>query len=140
MTMKTDFNNITEILERNAAEWPSDVALVEIDTPDDGRHKTWKEAELVESVPDKAYRAEMTWRDFDEKANRFANFLLSRGYKRGDKVAILLMNCLEWLPRPVAWPCRSTSATRQRRFATAWSSLTPVRLCSGPSSPDASSR
>ena len=40
----------------------------------------------------------MTWREFDEKANRFANFLLSRGYKKGDKVAILLMNCLEWLP------------------------------------------
>ena len=98
MTMNTEFENITQILERNAAEWPSDVALVEIDTPDDGRHKTWKEAELVESVPDRTYRADMTWRDFDEKANRFANFLLSRGYKRGDKVAILLMNCLEWLP------------------------------------------
>jgi acyl-CoA synthetase (AMP-forming)/AMP-acid ligase II len=40
----------------------------------------------------------MTWREFDEKANRFANLLLSRGYKRGEKVAILLMNCLEWLP------------------------------------------
>ena len=89
---------ITEILERNAREWPNDVALVEIDTPDDGRHKTWREAELVESVPDKAYRAEMTWREFDEKANRFANFLLSRGYEKGDKIAILLMNCLEWLP------------------------------------------
>ena len=89
---------ITEILERNAREWPDDVALVEIDTPDEGRHKTWKEAELVESVPDKAYRAEMTWREFDEKANRFANFLLSRGYEKGDKIAILLMNCLEWLP------------------------------------------
>ena len=89
---------ITEILERNAREWPDDVALVEIDTPDNGRHKTWREAELVESVPDKAYRAEMTWREFDEKANRFANFLLSRGYEKGDKVAILLMNCLEWLP------------------------------------------
>ena len=91
-------DNITEILERNAREWGEDVALVEIDTPDDGKHKTWKESELVESIPDKASRAEMTWREFDEKANRFANFLLSRGYRKGDKVAILLMNCLEWLP------------------------------------------
>jgi acyl-CoA synthetase (AMP-forming)/AMP-acid ligase II len=90
--------NITEVLERNAREWPDDVALVEIDTPDSGKHRTWREAELVESVPDKAYREEMTWRQFDEKANRFANFLLSRGYKKGDKIAILLMNCLEWLP------------------------------------------
>jgi len=93
-----DFNNITEILERNAAEFGDDVALVEIDTPDTGKPRTWREAELVESVPDRASRAEMTWREFDEKANRFANFLLSRGYKKGDKVAILLMNCLEWLP------------------------------------------
>ena len=96
--MKEEFANITEILERNAREWPDDVALVEIDTPDEGRHKTWKEAELVESVPDRSFRVEMTWREFDDKANRFANFLLSRGYTRGDKVAILLMNCLEWLP------------------------------------------
>ena len=91
-------DNITEILERNAREWGDDTALVEIDTPDDGKLKTWKESELVESIPDKAYRVEMTWREFDEKANRFANFLLSRGYKKGDKIAILLMNCLEWLP------------------------------------------
>lgn len=35
---------------------------------------------------------------FDEKANRFANLLLERGIKKDDKVAILLMNCLEWLP------------------------------------------
>ena len=89
---------ITDVLAENAAKWPNDIALVEIDTPDAGKHKTWKEAELVESIPDKAFRAEMTWREFDERANRYANFLLSRGYKKGEKVAILLMNCLEWLP------------------------------------------
>ena len=94
-----EMNNITEILERNAREWPEDVALVEIDTPDDARRpKTWREAELVESDPNRAYRTEITWREFDEKANRFANLLLSRGYRRGDKIAILLMNCIEWLP------------------------------------------
>ena len=93
-----DFNNIFEILDRNAQEWPDDIALVEIDTPDTGKHKTWKEAELVESVPDQPRRSEMSWKEFDEKANRFANFLLSRGYRKGDKIAILLMNCLEWLP------------------------------------------
>ena len=35
-------DNITEILERNAREWGDDVALVEIDTPDDGKRRTWK--------------------------------------------------------------------------------------------------
>ena len=94
-----DIENITEILERNAAEWPDDVALVEINPQElESRHTTWREYSLIESSPIEAFRSEMTWREFDEKANRFANFLLSRGFRKGDKVAILLMNCLEWLP------------------------------------------
>jgi long-chain acyl-CoA synthetase len=99
MKSTDDANNITEILERNAAEWPADVALVEINPQElEARHTTWREYSLIESSPIEAFRSEMTWAQFDEKANRFANFLLSRGLRRGDKVAILLMNCLEWLP------------------------------------------
>ena len=95
----TEFNNITEILERNASEWPDDVALVEINPQElESRHTTWREYSLIESSPVEAFRSEMTWREFDEKANRFANLLLARGYGYGDKIAILLMNCLEWLP------------------------------------------
>ena len=91
-----EFSNITEILERNAAQWPDDTALVEINPQElESRHTTWREYSLVEGSPIEAFRSEMTWRQFDEKANRFANLLLSRGYKKGDKVAILLMNCLE---------------------------------------------
>ena len=90
---------ITQILERNAKEWPNDVALVEINPQElEKRNTTWREYSLIESSPLEAFRSEITWAEFDEKANRFANFLLSRGLKRGDKVAILLMNCLEWLP------------------------------------------
>jgi long-chain acyl-CoA synthetase len=40
----------------------------------------------------------MTWKVFDEKSNRFANLLLSRGVHKDDKVALLLYNCIEWLP------------------------------------------
>jgi acyl-CoA synthetase (AMP-forming)/AMP-acid ligase II len=87
--------NITEILEQNAKSWPDDVALVEINPQElESRHTTWREFSLIESSPIEAFRSEMTWREFNEKANRFANFLLSRGLKRGDKVAILLMNCI----------------------------------------------
>ena len=32
------------------------------------------------------------------RANRFANLLLTRGIGKGDKVAILLMNGIDWLP------------------------------------------
>ena len=90
---------ITDILARNAKEWPNDVALVEINPQElEKRNTTWREYSLIESSPVEAFRSEITWSEFDEKANRFANFLLSRGLKKGDKVAILLMNCLEWLP------------------------------------------
>ncbi len=90
---------ITEFLERNARFHPDEVALAEINPanqPDE--HTTWREYNLIEPAEDACYRREMSWRDFDRRANRFANLLLSRGVKRGDKVAILLMNCLEWLP------------------------------------------
>ena len=93
------FNTVAEILERNAREWPNDVALVEINPQElENRHTTWREYSLIESSPVAAFRSEITWAEFDEQANRFANFLLSRGFKKGDKVAILLMNCLDWLP------------------------------------------
>ncbi len=90
---------ITEILERNAELYGSDISLVEVN-PDiqEVRRVTWKEYELIEPNPVSTYRREISWSVFNEKANRFANLLLSRGIKKGDKVAILLMNCLEWLP------------------------------------------
>lgn len=91
---------ITDFLERNARLYGSEVALVEIN-PSEERDAavTWRDFSLIENArPDAPYRREMTWRDFDRKANRFTNLLLSRGLSRGTKVGILLMNCLEWLP------------------------------------------
>ena len=90
---------ITEFLERNARLYPNDVSLVEINPANQPeRNITWREYNLIEASESEKYRREMTWREFDVKANRFANFLFTRGIKKGDKVAILLMNCLEWLP------------------------------------------
>lgn len=90
---------ITDLLERNAKEFCHETALVEINPEvKELRRVTWKEYELIESSPTKSYRREITWSVFDEKANRCANLLLSRGIKKGDKVAILMMNSLEWLP------------------------------------------
>jgi len=90
---------ITELLSRNATYFKDDVALVEIN-PEVGNipRVTWREFSLIESDRSGAFRKQMTWGEFDVKANRFANLLLTRGIKKGDKVAILLMNCLEWLP------------------------------------------
>ena len=90
---------ITELLEKNARLYGDDVCLVEINPEmPETRRVTWKEYELIEPVRASYYRRTITWSVFNEKANRFANLLLERGVKKGDKVAILLMNCLEWLP------------------------------------------
>ncbi|AGC68658.1 long-chain-fatty-acid--CoA ligase LcfB [Thermoclostridium stercorarium subsp. stercorarium DSM 8532] len=90
---------ITEFLERNARLYGDEKCLTEINMEVQGKKNvTWLEYELIENSPSGSYRREMTWREFDEKANRLANLLLKRGIKKGDKVAILLMNCIEWLP------------------------------------------
>ncbi|MBP3379892.1 MAG: acyl--CoA ligase [Ruminococcus sp.] len=90
---------ITDLLVRNAELYGNDIALVEVNPEiTEIRRKTWKEYDLIEPNPSCCYRREITWKVFDEKANRFANMLLERGVRKGDKVGILLMNCLEWLP------------------------------------------
>lgn len=70
---------ITEILARNARVFGDEIALVERD-------------------PRAGLRRHITWTAFDQEASRFANALLAHGIRKGDRVAHLLMNCLEWLP------------------------------------------
>jgi acyl-CoA synthetase (AMP-forming)/AMP-acid ligase II len=70
---------IGEILARNARMYGRETALVERDGATGSRR-------------------EITWKQFDEIANRVANALIARGVRKGDKVIHLLMNCLEWLP------------------------------------------
>ena len=90
---------ITQFLEDNARKYANEVALVELNPEiKEVRRTTWKEYELIERPVGRAYRREITWRVMDEKANRCANLLISRGVKKGDKVAILMMNGIEWLP------------------------------------------
>jgi acyl-CoA synthetase (AMP-forming)/AMP-acid ligase II len=70
--------HLGEILARNARMYPNGVAL-------------------IERLPGEHQRREITWKQFDEKANRFANVLLKKGIKKGDKVIHLLMNSTDWL-------------------------------------------
>lgn len=70
---------ITEMLARNCRMYGSDVAL-------------------VEREPAKNTRKEITWKEFDSQANQVADALIQRSIGKGDKVAHLLMNCIEWLP------------------------------------------
>ena len=90
---------ITDFLKKNATLYPNDVALVEINPELKEDHgTTWREYELVETKPNAAYRRQITWLDFECQSNRFANLLTVKGVKKGEKVAILLMNSMEWLP------------------------------------------
>lgn len=96
---KEDMMIITDLLSRNAKKYGDEIALTEINLDlQDSHNVIWKEYELIENNPAGEYRRDMTWNVFEEKANRMANFLTKRGIGKGDKVAILLMNCLEWLP------------------------------------------
>ncbi len=87
---------ITEILKQNAALYPDEVSLVEVNPGADTK-MTWREFALTQATGTN-YRREITWKEFNDTASRFANLLIANGVKKGTKVAILLMNCIEWLP------------------------------------------
>jgi len=70
---------ITEILEKNAADYGKEIAL-------------------IEREPAKNIRRQITWDEFNSHANSIANSLIAMGIKKQDKVIQLMMNALEWLP------------------------------------------
>jgi acyl-CoA synthetase (AMP-forming)/AMP-acid ligase II len=69
---------IAEMLARNARMYPGDTALIEL-------------------TPSNNFRKEITWKEFDDRANRVANALMARGVRKGDKVLHLMMNSINWL-------------------------------------------
>ena len=75
--MKT-MPTIVEMLEKNACKCPDDVALIEL-------------------TPSQNIRKQITWKEFDEQANRIANYLLQKGIKKDDKVIHWMRNSIPWL-------------------------------------------
>ena len=74
---------IVDLLEINSSRWGDDVALVEVNPEQkETRHSTWRDYDLVASSVKSFYRREITWKVFNEKANRFANALISCGIKK----------------------------------------------------------
>ena len=69
---------ISDLLTQNARLYPDEIALIELH-------------------PSKNLRKTITWREFDERANRVANALIARDIKKGDKVIHLMMNSIDWL-------------------------------------------
>jgi acyl-CoA synthetase (AMP-forming)/AMP-acid ligase II len=70
--------NISEMLARNGRIYPQDIAL-------------------VERVPSRGLRRQITWREFDQRVNKIANSLLLRGIGKGDRVLHWMMNSIHWL-------------------------------------------
>jgi acyl-CoA synthetase (AMP-forming)/AMP-acid ligase II len=76
--MSDIYIHIGEMLARNARLYPKDIELVE-------RNAIEKK------------RIVITWKQFDEKANKFANILSNKGVKKGDKVGHWMQNSIDWL-------------------------------------------
>ena len=89
---------VTEFLERNAKNFPEDIALVELNPAQSSTNRSWKDFNLIESTRFSKARADISWRVFNEKSNRTANLLLDLNISKGDKVAVVMYNCLDWLP------------------------------------------
>jgi acyl-CoA synthetase (AMP-forming)/AMP-acid ligase II len=70
--------HIGEMLARNGRMYPNDVAL-------------------VERIPAQKKRTEITWKEFDDQANQFANLLAQKGIKKGDRVVHWMQNSIKWL-------------------------------------------
>jgi acyl-CoA synthetase (AMP-forming)/AMP-acid ligase II len=77
-SMADTYIHIGEMLARNARMYPDEVAL-------------------IERIPAEKKRREITWKQFDEHANRFANALTKEGIKKADRVIQLMHNSVEWL-------------------------------------------
>ncbi|MBU1903757.1 MAG: acyl--CoA ligase, partial [Proteobacteria bacterium] len=76
--MSDTYTHIGEMLARNARMYPNEIAL-------------------VERIPAQKIRKEITWKQFDECANRFADVLIKKGVSKGSKVVHLMHNSIDWL-------------------------------------------
>jgi acyl-CoA synthetase (AMP-forming)/AMP-acid ligase II len=70
---------ITEMLARNSRIYEDETAL-------------------IEREPSTGKRSSITWKEFYHQSKQLANSLGAHGIKKGDRVVILMMNCIEWLP------------------------------------------
>jgi acyl-CoA synthetase (AMP-forming)/AMP-acid ligase II len=69
---------IVDMLEKNARKYPDEISLVEL-------------------RPSMNYRGTITWKEFDDSANKIANQLVEWGIKRDDKVIHWMRNSIPWL-------------------------------------------
>ncbi|MCP3943423.1 MAG: acyl--CoA ligase [Desulfobacteraceae bacterium] len=70
---------ITDILAQNNTLYPEETAI-------------------VERIPARGIKKQMTWNKFYKTSSRFAHALKNKGIQKGDRVIQLMTNSIEWLP------------------------------------------
>lgn len=73
---------ITTFLQNTVQTHKDEEAIVFIDRDSEGNRR----------------KESLTWNELNTISNQIANMMIEKGIAQGDKVAILLSNCLEWLP------------------------------------------
>ena len=71
---------IVDVLERNSLKFTNNEAISEI------------------SYLNGKVKKSLSWKEFNSQSNQIANYLYENGIKKGDKIAIVMQNCIEWLP------------------------------------------
>jgi long-chain acyl-CoA synthetase len=74
MFQNPTMNNVGDVLRRNAKKYPT-----------------------REGIADLENNVRLSWDEINRRCNRLANGLLSLNIKKGDRVAILLLNCYQWM-------------------------------------------
>lgn len=97
MDEKQYLEKLEQLWEKN---WPANFPK-EIDYPLGEMLMTDYLREWARRIPDKAaiiyYGTELSFRELDDLSDRFASFLASKGLKKGDRVAVLMANCPQFL-------------------------------------------
>ena len=98
---------IVDMLEKNAQKYPNDVALIEL-------------------RPSKSYRQTITWKEFDDNANRIANYL-AVGLFQGSSLAPLWSGADSQSVRPAGSPVRAFSRWHRCSNLGGWETLEMVQ-------------
>jgi acyl-CoA synthetase (AMP-forming)/AMP-acid ligase II len=97
MEEKEYLNALEKLWDKN---WPQDLPR-EIDYPFGEVPLTEYLRRWAQQTPEKPvvifYGTEMTFEELDDLSDRFACFLAGRGLKKGDRVAVLMVNCPQFL-------------------------------------------
>lgn len=80
---------VSDLLSKNARLYPEENAFICIDT---------LKLSPLDPLSYQKNRSTLTWRQFDDMANRVANYLVRKGIRKGDKIGIIMMNRIEYLP------------------------------------------